>query len=306
MTTQPWHGVVVASALPFNADMSVDYQAFADHVRWLAQNGCHGVTPNGSLGEYQTLNPQERAKVVEVAVDAAPDGFSVVPGTGAYGSGEAVAWARQAKEAGAQAVLSLAPNAYRADDDIVVAHYEEVASAGLPVVAYNNPLDTKVDLSPELLARLHAAGLIVAVKEFSGDVRRIYQIQELAPELEVLVGTDDCLLELAIAGATGWIAGYPNALPAASVQCGSSPRPVIWTTPFPCTATCIRCCVGTPSPSSSKRSSCRWTWRDVRAVRAVRRVCRCPRTWRIRCAKTPKRLSPTAIANSHRIDNQGR
>jgi len=218
MTTQPWHGVVVASALPFNADMSVDYEAFADHVRWLAENGCHGVTPNGSLGEYQTLNPQERAQVVEVAVDAAPDGFSVVPGTGAYGSGEAVAWARQAKAAGAQAVLSLPPNAYRADDDIVVAHYEEIASAGLPVVAYNNPLDTKVDLSPELLARLHAAGLIVAVKEFSGDVRRIYQIQELAPELEVLVGTDDCLLELAIAGATGWIAGYPNALPAASVQ----------------------------------------------------------------------------------------
>jgi len=218
MTTQPWHGVVVASALPFNADMSVDYEAFAEHVRWLAENGCHGVTPNGSLGEYQTLNPQERAKVVEVAVDAAPDGFSVVPGTGAYGSGEAVAWARQAKAAGAQAVLSLPPNAYRADDDIVVAHYEEIASAGLPVVAYNNPLDTKVDLSPELLARLHAAGLIVAVKEFSGDVRRIYQIQELAPELEVLVGTDDCLLELAIAGATGWIAGYPNALPAASVQ----------------------------------------------------------------------------------------
>jgi len=218
MTTQPWHGVVVASALPFNADMSVDYEAFAEHVRWLAENGCHGVTPNGSLGEYQTLNPQERAKVVEVAVDAAPDGFSVVPGTGAYGSGEAVAWARQARAAGAQAVLSLPPNAYRADDDIVVAHYEEIASAGLPVVAYNNPLDTKVDLSPELLARLHAAGLIVAVKEFSGDVRRIYQIQELAPELEVLVGTDDCLLELAIAGATGWIAGYPNALPAASVQ----------------------------------------------------------------------------------------
>jgi 1-pyrroline-4-hydroxy-2-carboxylate deaminase len=218
MTTQPWHGVVVASALPFNADMSVDYEAFAEHVRWLAENGCHGVTPNGSLGEYQTLNPQERAKVVEVAVDAAPDGFSVVPGTGAYGSGEAVAWARQAKAAGAQAVLSLPPNAYRADDDIVVAHYEEIASAGLPVVAYNNPLDTKVDLSPELLARLHAAGLIVAVKEFSGDVRRTYQIQELAPELEVLVGTDDCLLELAIAGATGWIAGYPNALPAASVQ----------------------------------------------------------------------------------------
>lgn len=218
MAAQPWHGVVVASALPFNADLSVDYAAFADHVRWLADNGCDGITPNGSLGEYQCLSPEERAKVVEVAVEAAPDGFSVVPGTGAYGSGEAAAWARQAKEAGAHALLSLPPNAYRADDDIVFAHYEEVASAGLPIVAYNNPLDTKVDLTPTMLARLHAAGLIVAVKEFSGDVRRIYEISELAPELDVLVGTDDVVLELALAGAKGWIAGYPNALPAASVQ----------------------------------------------------------------------------------------
>jgi dihydrodipicolinate synthase/N-acetylneuraminate lyase len=218
MTAQPWHGVVVACALPFNADLSVDFAAFADHVRWLADNGCQGITPNGSLGEYQCLTPQERAKVVEVAVEAAPDGFSVVAGTGAYGSGEATTWARQAKDAGAHALLSLPPNAYRADDDIVFAHYEQVATAGLPVVAYNNPLDTKVDLSPTMLARLHAAGLIVAVKEFSGDVRRIYEITELAPELDVLVGTDDVLLELALAGAKGWIAGYPNALPAASAQ----------------------------------------------------------------------------------------
>ena len=218
MGTQPWHGVVVASALPFNDDLSVDYAAFADHIRWLAENGCAGVTPNGSLGEYQCLTPEERAKVVEVAVDAAPQGFSVVPGTGAYGSGESAEWARQAKDAGAQAILQLPPNAYRADDDIVYAHYEEVAQVGLPVVAYNNPHDTKVDLSPALVARMHADGLIVAVKEFSGDVRRIYEINELAPELDVLAGTDDVVLELAVAGAKGWIAGYPNALPDASVK----------------------------------------------------------------------------------------
>lgn len=218
MSTQPWHGVVVASALPFNKDLSVDFGAFAEHVRWLAESGCDGITPNGSLGEYQCLTADERAKVVEVAVEAAPEGFSVVPGTGAYGSGESTYWAKQAKDAGAHALLSLPPNAYRADDDVVFAHYEQVASAGLPIVAYNNPLDTKVDLSPTMLARLHAAGFIVAVKEFTGDCRRIYEIQELAPDLDVLVGTDDVLLELALAGAKGWIAGYPNALPEASVE----------------------------------------------------------------------------------------
>lgn len=216
--TQPWHGVVVASALPFNDDLSVDFGAFADHVRWLAENGCHGITPNGSLGEYQVLTPEERAKAVEVAVEAAPDGFSVVPGTGAYGSREARYWAEQARDAGAHAILQLPPNTYRADEDTVFAHYAEVAKAGLPIVAYNNPLDTKVDISPALLARLHNAGHIVAVKEFTGDVRRAYEISELAPDLDLLVGTDDVVLELALAGAKGWIAGYPNALPKSTVE----------------------------------------------------------------------------------------
>jgi dihydrodipicolinate synthase/N-acetylneuraminate lyase len=110
--------------------------------------------------------------------------------------------------------MLLPPNAYRADVETVVAHYREVAKAGLPIVAYNNPIDTKVDLTPALLARLHHEGLIVAVKEFTGDVRRAYELAELAPGLDLIVGADDVVLELAIAGATGWIAGIPNALPA--------------------------------------------------------------------------------------------
>jgi 4-hydroxy-tetrahydrodipicolinate synthase len=112
--------------------------------------------------------------------------------------------------------MLLPPNAYRAPEHAVVAHYADVAEAGLPIVAYNNPIDTKVDLTPELLAKLHAEGLIQAVKEFSGDVRRAYRIAELAPDLDLLVGADDVLLELAIAGAKGWIAGCPNALPAST------------------------------------------------------------------------------------------
>jgi dihydrodipicolinate synthase/N-acetylneuraminate lyase len=113
--------------------------------------------------------------------------------------------------------MLLPPNAYRADERAVLAHYREVAKAGLPVVAYNNPIDTKVDLVPELLAELHQEGLIVAVKEFTGDVRRSYRIHELAPGLEVLCGADDVALELAIAGSPGWVAGFPNALPEACV-----------------------------------------------------------------------------------------
>ncbi|MFD9594131.1 dihydrodipicolinate synthase family protein [Kitasatospora sp. NPDC086009] len=208
---------MVATTIPLRPDHSVDYDAYAEHVRWLIDSGCDGVVPNGSLGEYQTLTAEERAKVVEVAVEAAGDGSRVMPGVAAYGSAESRRWTEQAAEAGAGSVLLLPPNAYRADHDAVRAHYAEVAKAGLPVVAYNNPYDTKVDLVPALLARLHGEGSIVAVKEFSGDVRRAYEIAELAPGLDLLIGADDVLLELALAGAVGWIAGYPNALPAASV-----------------------------------------------------------------------------------------
>jgi dihydrodipicolinate synthase/N-acetylneuraminate lyase len=211
---RPWHGVLVATALPFT-DGRVDLDRYAEHVRWLADNGCHGVVPNGSLGEYQVLTPQERAEVVRTAVGAAPAGFAVVPGVAAYGSDEARRWAEQAAEAGCPAVMLLPPNAYRAGWPEVRAHYRAVAAVGLPVVAYNNPIDTKVDLTPRFLADLSAEGLIVAVKEFSGDVRRAYEIGELAPDLDLLIGSDDVLVELAIAGASGWVAGFPNALPRA-------------------------------------------------------------------------------------------
>ena len=78
------------------------------------------------------------------------------------------------------------------------------------------PFDTKVDLTPRLLGDLYAEGLIVAVKEFTGDPRRAYEIAEYAPGLDVIIGSDDVVLELAIAGAKGWIAGYTNAFPSAS------------------------------------------------------------------------------------------
>ncbi|GAU71199.1 putative dihydrodipicolinate synthase [Streptomyces sp. NBRC 110611] len=213
-SARPWRGIMVATALPLRDDLSVDHDAYAEHIRWLLDNGCDGVVPNGSLGEYQTLTDQERARVVRTAVEAAGDAARVMPGVSAYGSAEARCWAEQAAGEGCRSVLLLPPNAYRADEPGVRAHYAEVARAGVPVVAYNNPIDTKVDLTPGLLARLHQDGSVVAVKEFSGDVRRAYEIAELAPELDLLIGADDVLLELAVAGAVGWIAGYPNAFPA--------------------------------------------------------------------------------------------
>jgi 1-pyrroline-4-hydroxy-2-carboxylate deaminase len=213
-----WHGVLVATALPFDDDLRIDLDRYREHVRWLAESGCDGVTPNGSLGEYQVLTADERTAVVRAAVEAAPDGFSVMPGVAAYGAHEARRWADDAAQAGAHAVMLLPPNSYRADEQTVVDHYAEVARAGLPIVAYNNPIDTKVDLTPALLERLHGEGLIVGVKEFTGDPRRAYEIAERAPDLDLLIGSDDVLLEVALAGAVGWISGYTNAFPVTCID----------------------------------------------------------------------------------------
>lgn len=211
--------MLTATATPFRSDLSLDFDKYAEHVSWLASNGTHGVIPNGSLGEYQVLTHDERAKMVETAIAAAPKGFNVVPGVSAYGAAESRRWTEHAAEAGARAVMLLPPNAYRAGDDEVVAHYKEVGKAGIPIICYNNIFDTRVDLTPKLVARIaEEVPMVVAIKEFSVDVRRIWQLKKLAPRIEVIVGADDVFLELSTAGISGWIAGFSNALPKETME----------------------------------------------------------------------------------------
>ncbi|MFF4147096.1 dihydrodipicolinate synthase family protein [Streptomyces sp. NPDC001698] len=217
-------GVVVATALPYHEDASapaglaVDYDRYAEHCRWLVDNGCHGVGPNGSLGEYSSLTDEERRKVARTAIDAVGDSGTVVVGVHGAGSHQARHWAELAAEDGADGVLCLPPTMYRANRGEIMAHFEAVASVGLPVMVYNNPIDTKVDLAPDLLAEIAHIDNVVAVKEFSGDVRRVLEIKEQAPGLEVISGADDVVLESLLMGATGWFAGFPNVFPAESAR----------------------------------------------------------------------------------------
>jgi dihydrodipicolinate synthase/N-acetylneuraminate lyase len=224
MTPSALGGVVVATALPYRADdaapagLAVDYDAYAEHCRWLVANGCHGVGPNGSLGEYSSLTDAERRRVARTAVEAVGTDGIVVVGVHGPGAHQARQWAEAAAEDGADGVLCLPPTLYRASHGEVLAHFEAVASVGLPVMVYNNPFDTKVDLTPGLLAELAAIDNVVAVKEFSGDVRRVLEIRERAPDLAVISGADDVVLESLLMGATGWFAGFPNVFPAESVR----------------------------------------------------------------------------------------
>ncbi|MGW1341918.1 dihydrodipicolinate synthase family protein [Kribbella sp. NPDC002412] len=222
--TEKLDGVIVATALPYAEDASApaglrpDLDKFAEHCRWLVDNGCRGVGPNGSLGEYSSLTDDERRAVARTAIEAVGDDGVVVVGVHGVGAHQARAWAEKAAEDGADGVLCLPPTMYRANRGEVIHHFSEVAKAGLPVMVYNNPIDTKVDLTPDLLAEIAQLDNIVAVKEFSGDVRRILEIRELAPDLAVIAGADDLTLEALLMGATGWFAGFPNVFPKESVR----------------------------------------------------------------------------------------
>lgn len=218
-------GVWPAATVPFapvdpasTTDPALDVDAFADHCRWLVEEGCDGVVVNGSLGEYEALTTDERRLVVSTAVEAV-GADRVVPGVAGKSAAEALGWAQQAADLGCPAAMCLPPTSHAPTDDEVVAHYARVATAGVPIVAYNNPWSTRIDLTPPLLARIAAeVPAVVAVKEFSQDVRRVLHLADLAPQLQVVCGCDDVLVESALVGARGWIAGFANAFPRQSVR----------------------------------------------------------------------------------------
>lgn len=211
-------GVYVAASTAFGPDGAIDFAAHQAHCAQLADGGVAGIVPVGSLGEYEALTDDERAEVVKTAMDAVGQKVEVVPGVSAKSAREAQRWAEQAAQTGCRAVMCLPPTSHAPTPDEVVAHFREVARVGLTIIAYNNPFSTRVDLTPALLARLAEIPQVVAVKEFSQDIRRVAAIRQEAPRLEVICGSDDTFVEAMFMGATGWIAGFANAFPRQSVE----------------------------------------------------------------------------------------
>ncbi|QDS32726.1 dihydrodipicolinate synthase family protein [Brevibacillus brevis] len=218
-----FEGVYVAIVTPFTNDYEVDYKRLTELCDWLIQEGVDGLVPSGSLGEYATMTGEERAKVIHTVIAAAKGRVPVVVGSAAPSTRQAVEWVQFSKDAGAAGVMALPPINYKPLENEVFAHYEALNTVGLPIIAYNNPHDYKIDLTPDILARLAKFENIVAVKEFSGDVRRMQDILAQT-DLEVMVGVDDLVMEGGLIGATGWISGVPNALPKEGVELFSLAR----------------------------------------------------------------------------------
>ena len=215
-----WAGVIPAITTPFHADGGVDHAFLARHAQWLVENGCAGVVALGSLGEGATLDFEEKIEVLRTCTAALHGRAPVAAGISALSTAEAVRLAAKAAAAGCQGLMVLPPYVYSSDGREMKAHVEAIFRATpLSCLLYNNPVAYKTDFVPEQIRELaEAHPNLHAVKESSGDIRRLAAIRALLGErLALLVGVDDLIVEGVQAGAAGWIAGLANALPRESV-----------------------------------------------------------------------------------------
>ena len=215
-----WTGVLPALTTNLRANGAIDHPALLRHCRWMLDSGCTGLVCCGSLGEAATLSFAEKISVVTTAVKAAAGRAPVVLGIASLSTAEAVTLAKAAAKAGASGLMVLPPYTYTTDWREMKAHLTAVFRATkLSCMLYNNPPAYKTDYLPAQIAELAAEfPTLHAVKESSGDIRRVTAIRALVGDrLTLLVGMDDAIVEGIAAGAQGWIAGLVNAFPRESV-----------------------------------------------------------------------------------------
>jgi 4-hydroxy-tetrahydrodipicolinate synthase len=221
MDQSRWAGVFPAITTPLHTDGSVDHAALAAHVTWLAAAGCAGIVTGGSLGEAATLSLAEKIRINETCVRAIDGRVPVVAGIAGLATAECVALARAAELAGCDGLMALPAYVYYSDDwRETRAHFSAIIDATpLSCMLYNNPIAYRTDVRAEQLAELaDAHDNLHAVKESSGDVRRVSAVRALLGDrLAVFAGLDDMILEAIGVGAVGWVAGLVNALPEESV-----------------------------------------------------------------------------------------
>jgi len=216
-----WRGVIPAITTPFLPDDTVDHDFLASHCSWLVDHGASGIVALGSLGEGATLSAAEKRQILDTCVSAVGDRVPVGAGVAALSTSGAVELARTAEAAGCAGLMVLPPYVHKGPMSEMRAHFDATLQAtGLSCMLYNNPPAYGTDMVPEAIAALaEQHDNLHAVKESSGDVRRLTAIGALVGErLELLVGLDDVVVEGVAAGARGWIAGLVNALPAESVE----------------------------------------------------------------------------------------
>jgi dihydrodipicolinate synthase/N-acetylneuraminate lyase len=216
-TTHPWTGVFPAITTQMHQDGSLDLDATAAHTEALVQSGIRGIIFLGSLGENQMLSGEEKRLVMKEMVRAVQGRIPVVSGVAETSTAEAGTYVRDCEAAEVDGFMLMPAMCYKTPDpEETLAHFRTVAGVtGLPIMIYNNPISYGNDITPEMFADLAGTKNFVALKESSGNTRRITDLRNtVGDRYAIFTGVDDLALESAVLGIDGWVAGTGIAFPA--------------------------------------------------------------------------------------------
>jgi 4-hydroxy-tetrahydrodipicolinate synthase len=209
-------GIMPANILPFKADLSVDEPAYRAHLRWLADTpGVTGIVVNGHAAEVASLSREERRRTLAIALDEVAGSCPIVAGVYTDGTAEAVELARDARAAGAAGVLLFPPTLFmwgaQAKPDMVLKHYTEVATVGLPIIAFEYPPASGIGYSPETLARIAQIPQVAGVKDWSNEIvafeQNLRAIRATGRPVAILSSFTMSLMASFLLGADGAISG---------------------------------------------------------------------------------------------------
>jgi dihydrodipicolinate synthase/N-acetylneuraminate lyase len=211
-----WTGVFPAITTQMHKDGSLDLDATATHVEALIKSSINGMIFLGSLGENQPMTGDEKRRVMAAMIEVVNGRIPVLSGVAETSTAEAIRYTRDVEKLGADGVMLMPAMLYKGDPDETLTHFRTVAkSTGLPIMIYNNPISYANDITPELFAKLADQKNFVALKESSGDVRRITDLHNtVGDRYAIFTGVDNLCLEASILGIDGWVAGSGIAFPA--------------------------------------------------------------------------------------------
>lgn len=215
-----WTGVFPAATTQFAEDLSIDFAATQKVLDNLINDGVHGLTIMGTCGENNSLEPDEKLKVLEAACETAKGRVPVIVGVSELTTPRAVKFAADAARIGADALMVLPAMVYVPKERELVTHLKAVAAASdLPIMLYNNPTAYRVNISMDVLRELTDVESVVALKESSADTRRYTDVvNEFGDRFIMMAGLDDVAFEGLLLGAAGWISGLTSAFPQESVE----------------------------------------------------------------------------------------
>lgn len=220
MKNVPFKGIIAYPITPFDKNEKVDIPLFKHLVERLITSGSHGIAPLGSTGVMPYLSDEEKEEVTEATLQQVKGIIPTLVGVSNLTTEKTIHHAQFAEKAGADAVMIIPMSYWKLTDDEIVAHYDAVArKISIPIMAYNNPATSGVDMSPALLKRLLEIPNVTMIKESTGDIQRMHYLRrELGEEIAFYNGSNPLALAAFSAGARGWCTAAPNLIPELNIS----------------------------------------------------------------------------------------